>query len=76
MSFIGGVLTAEISPNSTNKIISYLKDRSLGRTFTLEYKSDGQEIKVEYRTPEELEQALKSIEKLLSISKQIEEENE
>ncbi|MGB7484867.1 MAG: hypothetical protein WA901_01660, partial [Phormidesmis sp.] len=76
LAFIGGVLTAEISRENLKKTMDFLGNQFYGKALTLNYKADGLECSLEYRNPEEMEQALAAVERLESIRIRVIEEVE
>jgi len=76
LAFIGGALTAEISRENLKKTMDFLGNQFYGKTLTLNYKADGLECSLEYRNPEEMEQALAAVERLESIRIRVIEEVE
>lgn len=76
LAFVGGVLTAEISRENLKKTMDFLGNQFYGKTLTLNYKADGLECSLEYRNPEEMEQALAAVERLESIRIRVIEEVE
>ena len=67
LSFIGGVLTAEISRENLKKATDFLGNQFYGQTLTLNYKADGLECSLDYRNAAEMEQALAAVERLEDI---------
>ncbi|MGC1217466.1 MAG: hypothetical protein WA883_08335 [Phormidesmis sp.] len=76
LAFVGGVLTAEISRENLKKTMDFLGNQFYGKALTLNYKADGLECSLEYRNPEEMEQALAAVERLESIRIRVIEEVE
>ncbi|MEO1255271.1 MAG: DHH family phosphoesterase [Bacteroidota bacterium] len=68
--FLIGVLTAEINFRSVRTLFSYLSERTVSKSITLEVEQDGTKIKIEARSPKDMEQQLQHIEKFLNAIKE------
>jgi hypothetical protein len=58
-----GILRAEVNVKNLKTLLNWLGDRIYGRTIELEYG----EVKLKYRTPQELEQQLQALERISSL---------
>jgi hypothetical protein len=67
LAFIGGLLTAEISRENLKKTLDFLGNQFYGKALTLEYKADGLECSLQYRNPQDVEQALAVVKALEDI---------
>lgn len=59
-----GILKAEVNLKNIQAVLGWLKTRIGGATLKLEYG----DVKLEYHTPEQLEQQLKALEKISSLT--------
>lgn len=59
-----GILKAEVNLKNVKALLAWLKTRITGATLKLEYG----EVKLEYRTPEQLEQQLQALEKISHLT--------
>lgn len=66
-AFLVGVLTAEINRANLAKLMDYLGNLRWGKTLTLSGEVDGMTFTIEYRNPQELNQALEAMEQLVSL---------
>ncbi|MCG8368382.1 MAG: hypothetical protein MJA27_34245 [Pseudanabaenales cyanobacterium] len=66
--FIWGALQAEISLANLKAFLSYLGERFYGKPLTLEFVANGKNYKLEYCSKQQLEDAVKAIERLAQIN--------
>jgi len=66
--FIPEVLKAEVNFKNIGAVLNWLKERIAGSTLKLEYG----DVKLEYRTPEQLEQQLQALEKISHLTIRVE----
>lgn len=59
-----GILKAEVNLKNILAVLKWLRERITGTTLKIEYG----DVKLEYRTPEQLEQQLKAIEKISHLT--------
>lgn len=59
-----GILKAEVNLQNIQGLMNWLGERIYGRTLKLEYG----DVKLEYRTPQQLEQQLQALEKISSLN--------
>ena len=59
-----GMLKAEVNPKNILNVLKWLRERIAGATLKIEYG----DVKLEYRTPEQLEQQLQVIEKISHLT--------
>ena len=59
-----GILKAEVNPKNILAVLKWLRERIAGATLKLEYG----DVKLEYRTPEQLEQQLQALEKISHLT--------
>ncbi len=59
-----GILKAEVNLKNIQALLKWLKTRIAGATLKLEYG----DVKLEYRTPEQLEQQLQALEKISHLT--------
>lgn len=59
-----GILKAEVNVKNILAVLGWLKTRIVGATLRIEYG----DVKLEYRTPEELEQQLQALEKISHLT--------
>jgi hypothetical protein len=59
-----GILKAEVNLKNVLAVLKWLKERIAGATLRIEYG----DVKLEYRTPEQLEQQLQAIEKISHLT--------
>jgi hypothetical protein len=59
-----GILKAEVNLKNILAVMNWLRERIAGATLKIEYG----DVKLEYRTPEQLEQQLQAIEKISHLT--------
>jgi class 3 adenylate cyclase len=65
--FVLGVLKAEVSLGNTKALLDFLGDRFYGKSLMLEFAANGRNYKLEYRSKQQLEEAVQAIEKLAQL---------
>ena len=64
---IWGLLQIEISVANLKAFLNYLGERYYGKTLTLEFTANGKSYKLEYRSKQQLDDAIQAIERLAQI---------
>lgn len=65
-----GILKAEVNFKNAKALLDFLGDRFYGKNLPLKVEANGKKYEFEYRTKEQLADALKAIEQLSKISAQ------
>jgi hypothetical protein len=63
--FLINILTAEVSVQNFKTLVTYLGDRTFGKTYEIEAEGNGRKFKAKFRRPEDLEKILPEIDKFL-----------
>ncbi|MEL6440091.1 MAG: hypothetical protein AAFQ80_12650 [Cyanobacteria bacterium J06621_8] len=66
-NFIPGVLSAVLPVDNTKALLNTLGERFYGKPLTLEFSKKGKSYKLEYRSKQQLEDAVAAIERLSKI---------
>lgn len=67
LSFVGGLVTAEISRERLKQLVDFLGNRFYGKTLTVSYKSEEFEFSVDYRNQADMDRALAAIERVKAM---------
>lgn len=67
-NFIPGMLSAVFRVENSKALLNTLGERFYGKTLTLEFSNQGKCYKLEYRSKQQLEDAVAAIERLSKIS--------
>jgi len=66
-----GILKAEVNPKNILAVLKWLREKIAGATLKIEYG----DVKLEYQTPEQLEQQLQAIEKISHLTVRVVKSN-
>jgi hypothetical protein len=65
--FVWGLLQTEVSLKNLQALLSYLGERFYGKTLKLEFSVNGKSYKLEYSNKQQLEDAVRAVERLAQI---------
>lgn len=72
-AFLMGILTAQVNGENLKKLVDFLGNRFYGTKLTFSYERNGQKVTIDYRTSEELQQRLQTLEQVQAIFVQVEQ---
>ena len=72
-AFLMGILTAQVNGENLKKLVDFLGNRFYGTKLTFSYERNGQKVSIDYRTSEELQQRLQTLEQVQAIFVQVEQ---